>query len=280
MLSAGEISARELLQEHLARIDMINPVVNALVTMTPESALKQAAAADEAHARGGSLGLLHGLPVAHKDLALTAGIRTTFGSPIFTDFVPDTDSLVVERQRRAGAVTVGKPIPPSSGPDRTPSTRSSERRSTPMTSGGPAEGVAAARRLRWRPVCFHCATVPTSAARYGTPPRSVTSWDSVPPPAGCRRPLRKTPGSPFRSRVRWHAPWPMSPSTSEHWQARTGARRSRSRSHRTYSPVRSSAILRECGWRGRPMRVACRWIPLSEPLCPASPTSCRTSDAM
>ena len=80
MLSRGEISARELLEAHLARIDTVNPVLNALVTLTPETALEQAAEADQAHARGESLGLLHGLPVAHKDLALTAGIRTTFGS--------------------------------------------------------------------------------------------------------------------------------------------------------------------------------------------------------
>ncbi len=115
MLSAGEISARELLEAHLSRIQQINPVVNALVTLMPERALEQAAAADQAHARGETLGLLHGLPVAHKDLAWTAGIRTTFGSPIFADFRPATDSLIVERQRRAGAVTVGKTNTPEFG---------------------------------------------------------------------------------------------------------------------------------------------------------------------
>lgn len=115
LLSAGEISARELLRAHLERIDTINPVVNALVTLIPEFALERAAAADQAHARGESLGLLHGLPVAHKDLAMTAGIRTTFGSLVFADFVPDVDSLVVERQRLAGAVTVGKTNTPEFG---------------------------------------------------------------------------------------------------------------------------------------------------------------------
>ena len=115
MLAAGKISARELLQAHLDRIEAVNPAVNALVTLTTESALEQAATADRAHARGESLGLLHGIPVAHKDLALTAGVRTTFGSPVFDDFVPDADSLVVERQRQAGAVMVGKTNTPEFG---------------------------------------------------------------------------------------------------------------------------------------------------------------------
>ena len=115
MLANGEISARELLTAHLERIEQVNPAVNAIVTFTPELAAERAAAADEAHARGESLGLLHGLPVAHKDLALTAGVRTTMGSPLFADFVPDIDALVVERQRKAGAVMVGKTNTPEFG---------------------------------------------------------------------------------------------------------------------------------------------------------------------
>ena len=115
MLAGGEISARELLAAHLERIEQVNPALNAIVTFTPELAAERAAAADEAHARGESLGLLHGLPVAHKDLALTAGVRTTMGSPLFADFVPDIDALVVERQRAAGAVMVGKTNTPEFG---------------------------------------------------------------------------------------------------------------------------------------------------------------------
>ena len=115
LLSAGKISARELLEAHLARIDAVNPLVNALVTITRDSAFERATEADEAHARGGSLGLLHGLPVAHKDLAMTAGVRTTFGSLVFADFVPGTDSLLVERQRLAGAVMAGKTNTPEFG---------------------------------------------------------------------------------------------------------------------------------------------------------------------
>ena len=71
--------------------------------------------ADERLARGESVGPLHGLPIAHKDLQATAGIRTTFGSPIFRDYVPDEDSLLVARLKRAGAITVGKTNTPEFG---------------------------------------------------------------------------------------------------------------------------------------------------------------------
>ncbi len=107
-MRSKEVSAREIMQAHLARIDLINPRVNAIVTLDAEGALAAADRADEALARGEMLGLLHGLPVAHKDSFLTRGMRTTFGSPIYQHFIPDQDSIVVERQKRAGAVTLGK----------------------------------------------------------------------------------------------------------------------------------------------------------------------------
>ena len=76
-----EVSARELTEAHLAQIDRVNPRLNAIVTLLADQALEQASAADEALLRGHQLGPLHGLPVAHKDMAETKGIRTTFGSP-------------------------------------------------------------------------------------------------------------------------------------------------------------------------------------------------------
>lgn len=100
---------------HLAQIDRLNPRVNAIVTYVPEQALARARAADEALARGESVGPLHGLPVAHKDLLLTRGMRTTFGSPIFANHVPDVDALVVERALAAGAISVGKTNTPEFG---------------------------------------------------------------------------------------------------------------------------------------------------------------------
>jgi amidase len=115
MLRAGEVSAREIVAAHEARIDAVNATVNAIVTRTPERAAGSAARADEAFARGKLLGRLHGLPIAHKDLALTAGVRTTFGSPVFADHVPEEDELFVERIRDAGAVMLGKTNTPEWG---------------------------------------------------------------------------------------------------------------------------------------------------------------------
>ncbi len=114
-LRVKDISAREVVAAHLDRIDRLNPTLNAIVTRTFESALDRARAADEALMRGETVGPLHGLPVAHKDLQLTRGIRTTFGSPIFKDFVPTEDALVVERMRDAGAIVVGKTNTPEFG---------------------------------------------------------------------------------------------------------------------------------------------------------------------
>jgi amidase len=108
LLRAKEVSAREVVAAHLDRIEAVNPAVNAIVTLTADRAMHQAALADEAAARGEFLGPLHGIPVAHKDNHLTAGIRTTFGSRTRADFVPDQDDLVIERMRAAGVITLGK----------------------------------------------------------------------------------------------------------------------------------------------------------------------------
>src|SRR5215472_8405068 len=115
LLHRGELSARELLGAFLKRIHRINPRLNAIVTLAEERATAEAAAADEAAARGGRLGVLHGLPIAVKDLADTAGIRTTYGSPLFADHVPDADSPYVARLRTAGAVIIGKTNTPEFG---------------------------------------------------------------------------------------------------------------------------------------------------------------------
>lgn len=107
-LRAKELSAREVLGAHLERIEQTNPRVNAIVTLVADAALAQATAADDAAARGEFTGPLHGIPVAHKDNHLTAGIRTTFGSRLRADFVPDTDDLVIQRMKAAGVITLGK----------------------------------------------------------------------------------------------------------------------------------------------------------------------------
>jgi amidase len=108
MLRAREISARELLDAHLDRIERLNPAVNAVVTLDAEGARAAADAADAALTAGADVGPLHGLPVAHKDTHATGGMRTTWGSPLHPETVPLRDELVVARLGAAGAIRVGK----------------------------------------------------------------------------------------------------------------------------------------------------------------------------
>jgi amidase len=115
MLRRREISAREVVSAHIARIEAFDPAINAIVTRTFDTALARAMAADEAIASGRTLGLLHGLPVAHKDLADTAGVRTTYGSLLFASNVPQRDGLVVQRMAQAGAISLGKTNVPEFG---------------------------------------------------------------------------------------------------------------------------------------------------------------------
>ena len=115
LIRRGEVSAVEVLTAHLERIDAVNPELKAIVTYLPEMALELARSADEKQARGEPLGLLHGLPIAHKDLFETAGIRTTMGSPAFSDYIPESDDLIIARLKQAGCVTLGKTNVPEFG---------------------------------------------------------------------------------------------------------------------------------------------------------------------
>jgi amidase len=115
LIRRKKLSAHEVMSAHLKQIDRINPKVNAIVTFAAEEALLNARRADEAQGRGASLGPLHGLPVAHKDLVDTAGMRTTYGSLIYKDNVPKQDAMIVEYIKKAGAITVGKTNTPEFG---------------------------------------------------------------------------------------------------------------------------------------------------------------------
>jgi len=151
-IRARQISARELLELHLARIGERNYDLNAIVSLDVERARAGAAAADEHLASGAPVGPLHGLPFAFKDTHAVAGWRTTYGSPLFEDHVPDADELIVERIRRAGVVTIGKTNVPEFaagshtfntifGTTRNPVDRT---RSAGGSSGGAAAALAAA----------------------------------------------------------------------------------------------------------------------------------------
>ena len=116
LIRQKKLSAREVMQAHLKQIQRVNPKVNAIVTLVDEDHLMaQALAADESLAKGKWLGPLHGLPVGVKDLHETNGIRTTYGSPLHRDFVPDFDCRVVQREKNAGAIVIGKTNVPEFG---------------------------------------------------------------------------------------------------------------------------------------------------------------------
>src|SRR3954463_13237700 len=147
-IRARRFSSREIVESCLARIEAVNPRVNAIVTLDAEGGLAGADAAD----RGEPAGPLHGVPVAVKDLEDTAGMRTTFGSPLLADNVPDADSAVVERWRRAGAIVIGKTNTPEFGAGSqtfnevfgvTRNPYALER-----TCGGSSGGAGVARRAR------------------------------------------------------------------------------------------------------------------------------------
>jgi len=148
LIRSRELSAAELLEAALARIEAVNPAVNAIVTLAAEQARAVAADLDARAARGSFAGPLHGLPIAIKDLAETAGIRTTYGSPIFASNLPDFDAPHVALLKAAGAVVIGKTnvpefgagsqtVNPVFGPTRNPY-------DTRLTPGGSSGGAAAA----------------------------------------------------------------------------------------------------------------------------------------
>jgi amidase len=154
---ARKTSPLEVMQAVLERIDLVNPAVNAYVTVARESALAEARRATRALGRKGRpLPPLHGVPVSIKDLTATKGIRTTWGSSIYQDHVPDKDDLVVERLKAAGAIVVGKTNTPEFGAGGNTfnalfgATRNPWN--TALTSGGSSGGAAAAVACGMAPI--------------------------------------------------------------------------------------------------------------------------------
>jgi amidase len=156
-IHARRVSCVEVMHTYLEHIQRLNPTFNAIVSLQPaEALLAQAAERDRQLARGEDLGWLHGFPHAVKDLTATAGIRTTYGSPIFKDFVPQEDALIVERLKRAGAIIIGKTNTPEFGlGSQTYNAVFGPTRNAydpGRTAGGSSGGAAVAVALRLLPV--------------------------------------------------------------------------------------------------------------------------------
>lgn len=157
LIRLRQVSCREVMGDYLAHIERFNPAVNALVSLQPaEALLAQADQRDAELARGEYRGWMHGLPHAIKDLSLTKGIRTTLGSPLYRDYVPERDGIMVERIRAAGAILIGKSNTPEFGlgsQSYNPLFGATGCAYDPSrTAGGSSGGAAAALALQLVPV--------------------------------------------------------------------------------------------------------------------------------
>jgi len=145
---ARRVSPVEVMQAVMARIDAVNPDVNAIVTLVREQAFSAARRATASLRRGASLPPLFGVPVGIKDVTATKGIRTTHGSKLFESHVPDHDALVVARLRQAGAIVIGKTNTPefAFGPNTVNTVFGATRNpwNLALTAGGSSGGSAAA----------------------------------------------------------------------------------------------------------------------------------------
>jgi len=175
MISKGEISAVELLDCHLDQITKINGKINAIVTLDEDRARSTARSIDQRISQKSPMRILEALPVAHKDLTVTKDMRTTFGSPIFENFVPDRNALIVDRLQDSGAVTIGKTNTPEFGAgSQTFNTVFGTTRNPydlDKTCGGSSGGAAAALAAGLIPIA--------DGSDHGGSPRNPASFCNV-----------------------------------------------------------------------------------------------------
>jgi Asp-tRNA(Asn)/Glu-tRNA(Gln) amidotransferase A subunit family amidase len=157
LIGTRELSPVELLESCIDRIDAVNPTVNAIVATCYERAREEARAAEHAVMQSEALGLLHGLPLGVKDLNLTENLRTTFGSLVHKDFVPEKDERMVADLRAAGAILVGKTNTPEFGAGANTVNKvygaSVNPFDTTRTCGGSSGGSAVALATGMLPLC-------------------------------------------------------------------------------------------------------------------------------
>ncbi len=157
MIGTKRLSPKELMQSCIDRIERVDGAVNAMVARDFDRALAAAAKAEEAVSKGAKLGALHGLPVGVKDLNATEGLRTTMGSPLYADNVPDKDGRIVRALREAGAIVIGKTNTPEfgAGANTTNAVYGPTRNpfDTARICGGSSGGSAVALACGMAPLC-------------------------------------------------------------------------------------------------------------------------------
>jgi amidase len=189
-IRARNVTAREAMLAYLGHIERTNPAFNAIVSLRPRAELlAEAEAADRHMAAGKPLGPLHGVPQAVKDLAATKGLRTTLGSPLFADTVPDFDQLIVARVRAAGAIIIGKTNTPEFGLGSNTYnpvfgiTRNAY--DTTRSAGGSSGGAAVALATRMLPVA--------DGSDYAGSLRNPAGWNNI---FGFRPSMGRVPSVP------------------------------------------------------------------------------------
>jgi Asp-tRNA(Asn)/Glu-tRNA(Gln) amidotransferase A subunit family amidase len=198
-LRQKKASSREMMSACLARIVALNRRYNAIVSLRDEGELlREADRCDDVLARrdpnAAPLPFLFGLPQAIKDVVPTAGIRTTFGSPLLRDFVPSADALMVRRMKAAGCIVIGKTNTPEFGLGSHTFNEVFGATATPTIRRDRRAAAAAVRRSRWRRGCCRSPTAATRWAACATRPPGTTSSASGRARAGCRRRRRRTCG--------------------------------------------------------------------------------------
>ncbi len=206
LIADRAVSPVELCEATLERIERLDGKIGAFITVAAEQALAAAKAAESAVMSGKPLGPLHGVPIGIKDIEATAGIRTTVGSRVFANTVPDFDSVVVERVRAAGAVIVGKTNTPEIAIHMGTITDNDVHGpcNNPWDLTAPPPALPAARRRRWRPTCCRWLSAATVAAPSASRHRSAVSTASSRAMAASREhaasvgPTRTSSRSPAR----------------------------------------------------------------------------------
>src|SRR5262245_16135427 len=175
-IRSKRVSCAEVMTAYLDHIGRLNPRVNAIVSLQDrDDLMAEARERDAQLARGEWLGWMHGFPQAPKDLFPTRGIRTTQGSPIFKDFIPTTDALVVEREKRAGSIIIGKSNTPEFGLGSHTFNKVFGTTLNPFdqtkTAGGSSGGAGVALALRMLPVA--------DGSDHGGSLRNPAAWNNV-----------------------------------------------------------------------------------------------------
>src|SRR5215510_5115218 len=248
-IGTKEVSPVELVDASIARIEALNPAVNAIAATDFAHARKLAISAESAARKGEQLGPLHGLPTGIKDLHETAGLLTTYGSPLYRSHVPAHDAAMVALVRKAGAIILCKTNVPEFGAGANTRNLVWGATGNPFDHGSTPVARRAVRRSRWRATCSQFVPAPIRGDHYGYRPRSAALWVFVRRRASCRWMDDRSAGRRSRFWVQWGAVLRICDFCSRPKSEWTTANRWRSRSTASRLRVRGRSISAGCAWR-------------------------------